>query len=298
MILVGIDIETTGGAHEICEFAAVAIDALSGKELFAVASLINPGSVTWNPYAMRVHGITPAMVRGKPRINDVWSTFTNKLTPYSATARHFAHNAPFERTHLSNGLGHRFDISLECTMALSKSKFQSNSYKLAEVCAALKIPFCETHRAEPDARAAALIAARLIGPRASASPFIPSNSSPPPKPARPSRPIANLNSTRGVNSEVIATTPQVGRFLAGKRVCITGSFPNGMTKEAAKRLVAAHGGTPVDSVTRLTNLVVLAASGERLRRADITSAKAKEAERLGIAMMSGPEFLRRATAGR
>jgi DNA polymerase III epsilon subunit-like protein len=127
MILIGIDIETTGGTHEICEFAAVAIDARSGKELFSVASLVDPGAVTWNPFAMRVHGITPAMVRGKPRINDVWSSFKTKLAPYAATARHFAHNAPFERTHLSNGLGRQFDISLECTMALSESKFRSDS---------------------------------------------------------------------------------------------------------------------------------------------------------------------------
>jgi NAD-dependent DNA ligase len=181
-------------------------------------------------------------------------------------------------------------------MALSKSKLQSNNYKLASVCAALKIPFSETHRAEPDARAAALIAARLIEPGTSATPSVPSSSSLPPTPGRPSRPIASLNSTRGVNSDVIATTARVGSFLAGKRVCITGSFPNGMTKEDAKRLVAAHGGTPVDSVTRLTNLVVLAASGERLSGTDITTTKARDAQRLGIAMMSGPEFLRQAAA--
>jgi DNA polymerase-3 subunit epsilon len=165
MLIIGIDIETTGGTHEICEFAAVALDARSGKELFSVASLVDPGAVTWNPFAMRVHGITPAMVRGKPRINDVWSSFKTKLAPYAATTRHFAHNASFERSHLSNGLGRQFDISLECTMALSKSKFQSNSYKLANVCATLKIPFRESHRAEPDARAAALVAIRLLATR-------------------------------------------------------------------------------------------------------------------------------------
>lgn len=294
MILIGIDIETTGGTHEICEFAAVAVDAETGKEIFAIVSLIDPGPVAWNPYAMRVHGISPSMVRGKPGIREVWNTFKSKFTPYAAAARHFAHNASFERTHLTNGLGRQFTISLECTIALAKTRMQTASYKLPDVCLALGIPFRETHRAEADARAAALVAAKLLvggtGLRLQA-----------PDATRASIPatrhavsIADLNSQRGINSQILATTPRVGSFLAGKRVCITGSFPNGMTKEEAKRLVAAHGGIPVDNVTSATDLVVLAASGERITGVDISTEKARKAQALGLEVMAGPDFLRKA----
>lgn len=295
MILIGIDIETTGGSHEICEFAAVALDAASGKEVFAVASLVDPGTVTWNPYAMRVHGISPSMVRGKPGIREVWNNFKTKLAPYAGDARHFAHNAPFERTHLTNGLGRQFNISLECTIALSKTQLQAASYKLPDVCAMLGIPFRETHRAEPDARAAALIAAKLlknngpIGPQDSTvvRKLMPSS--------QQTASVIGLNAQRGINSEILAATNRVGSFLLGKRVCITGSFQNGMTKEAAKRLVAAHGGIPVDSVTSVTDLVVLAASGPQVTNADISTEKARKARALGVEIMAGTEFLRKAT---
>lgn len=295
MILIGIDIETTGGRHDICEFAAVALDVASGKEIFAVASLVDPGPVTWNPYAMRIHGITPTMVRGKPGIREVWNNFKTKLTPYASDARHFAHNAPFERTHLANGLGRQFNISLECTIALSKTQFRATSYKLPDVCAMLGIPFRETHRAEPDARAAALVASKLL---ANDLPIQPPSSTVVRKMKLQSHQAGSVtgwNAQRGSNSEILATTRRVGSFLAGKRVCITGSFPNGMTKEAAKRLVAAHGGIPVDNVTSVTDLVVLAASGPVVTPSDISTEKARRARVLGVEVMAGPTFIRRTT---
>jgi DNA polymerase III subunit epsilon len=162
MIVVGIDIETTGGTHEICEFAAVALEAKSGREIFKVASLVDPGRVEWNPFAMRVHGITLSMVRGKPKIRDVWDDFRAHLVTHGAIARCFAHNASFERTHLQNSLGRSYSLSLECTLALSKTLLEADSYKLPLVCAMLDIPFKESHRAEPDARAAAKVAAKLL----------------------------------------------------------------------------------------------------------------------------------------
>ena len=155
MVIIGIDIETTGGKHEICEFAAVALEAKTGKEIFKIASLIDPGHVEWNHFAMSVHGISPSMVRGKPGLFEVWNNFKTALSKYTPTARCFAHSAPFECTHLGNGLGRQFNISLECTIALAKPRIALSSYKLPLVCAALGIPFRETHRAEPDARAAA-----------------------------------------------------------------------------------------------------------------------------------------------
>ena len=292
MVIIGIDIETTGGKHEICEFAAVALEAKTGKEIFKIASLIDPGHVEWNHFAMRVHGISPSMVRGKPGLFEVWNIFKTALSKYTPTARCFAHSAPFECTHLGNGLGRQFNISLECTIALAKPRIALSSYKLPLVCAALGIPFRETHRAEPDARAAALVAQRLLGGPVSSAPQKPPAMGAPVVRRPRAASLAGMNAARGVNSEILATTKQVGSSLAGKSVCITGSFPCGMTKEQAKRRVAAHGGIPVGNVSGATDLVVLATSGEIVLPKDLSSAKAKSAVERRIELMPGPVFLR------
>ena len=162
MIIIGIDVETTGNENGICEFAAIAIDAVSCAELFVVSSLVDPGDVEWNPFAMRIHGITPAKVRGKPKILDVWKTFQSKLVPFAPHARLFAHNAQFDQRHLSATLRSRMYQTLECTLKLAKKRLDLKSNTLPLVCSALKIPFRETHRAEPDARAVSKIAQHLL----------------------------------------------------------------------------------------------------------------------------------------
>lgn len=292
MVIIGLDIETTGGSHHICEFAAVALEVKSGKEIFKTVSLINPGLVDWNYFAMRVHGISPSMVRGKPGLLDVWTEFKRKLAPYATTARCFAHNASFERTHLGNGLGRKFDVSLECTIALAKPQIPASNYKLPTVCAAMGIPFSETHRAEPDARAAAQVAQQLVAGYSSGGVRVQKSAvSVPTRSAK--RPVLAVgNAERGINSVIIASTKQVGRCFAGKKVCITGAFSNGITKEAGKRLVAAHGGIPVDNVANSTDIVVIAASGAKITRNDLTTAKAQKAVACGIELMSGLVFLK------
>ena len=294
MVIIGIDIETTGGSHNICEFAAVGLETETGAEIFSVTSLVDPGPVKWNYFAMRVHGISPEMVCGKPNIAEVWNSFKKVLSGYTPTPRCFAHNASFERTHLGNGLVKKLDVALECTIALAKTRIALNSYKLPLVCAALGIPFNETHRAEADARAAALVAHRLLnaasvhGPRRAQS--VPLDSALPQSQKR--SPFIDLNAARGVNSEIIASTKQVGCCFVGKRVCITGTFPNGMTKEQGKRRIASHGGIPVDNVTNATSIVVLAASGETIMTRDLSTAKAQQAFTYRLELMAGPTFLR------
>jgi len=162
MLIVGIDIETTGFSTGICEFAAVAIDAVTGKHVFSCSSLVNPGPVQWNPVAMRVHGISQPMVRTSPSIAIVWSSFRRALLDTNRKFQCYAHNAAFERRHLGAALGTKFDLSLECSLKLSRAKVVASSHRLPVVCSELGIPFTETHRAEPDARAVALIVRKLL----------------------------------------------------------------------------------------------------------------------------------------
>jgi DNA polymerase-3 subunit epsilon len=74
----------------------------------------------------------------------------------------FAHNAPFERSCLSRALGSKCDIEIECSLRLARATLDSRDHKLPTVCKALGIPFRETHRAGPDARAAAHVARVLV----------------------------------------------------------------------------------------------------------------------------------------
>ena len=170
MIIIGVDIETANLHGAICEFSAVGLDLDTGAELFVVTSLVDPGDVDWDPFAMRVHGIHPREVRGKPAIHAVWDRFLSELEYQAAKTgrprRVFAHNASFERSQLTRALGDRMQVEFECTVRMARRglrEFAPRNHKLPTVCEVMGIPFRETHRAEADARAAAEIARRLVG---------------------------------------------------------------------------------------------------------------------------------------
>lgn len=169
MIIVGVDIETANLRGAVCEFGAVGLDIDTGRELFVIASLVDPGEVSWDPFAMAVHGIRPHQVLGKPSITEVWDRFLTELEYQAGVtgrpSRVFAHNASFERSQLTHALGPRMTVQFECTVRLARKGLAANppvNHKLPTVCRALGIPFRETHRAEADARAAAEIARRLV----------------------------------------------------------------------------------------------------------------------------------------
>jgi DNA polymerase-3 subunit epsilon len=169
MIIIGVDIETANLHGAICEFSAVGLDLDTGAELFVVTSLVDPGDVDWDPFAMRVHGIHPREVRGKPAIHAVWDRFLTELEYQAAKTgrprRVFAHNASFERSQLTRALGDRMQVEFECTVRMARRglrEFAPRNHKLPTVCEVMGIPFRETHRAEADARAAAEIARRLV----------------------------------------------------------------------------------------------------------------------------------------
>ena len=169
MIIVGVDIETANLRGAVCEFGAVGLDIDTGRELFVIASLIDPGEVAWDPFAIAVHGIRPHQVLGKPSITEVWDRFLTELEYQAGVtgrpSRVFAHNASFERSQLTHALGPRMTVQFECTVRLARKGLAATppvNHKLPTVCRALGIPFNETHRAEADARAAAEIARRLV----------------------------------------------------------------------------------------------------------------------------------------
>lgn len=160
-IVIGIDLETANPQGAICEFAAVALDLGTGATIFSCVTLVDPGPVDWHYMNTAVHGIRRSDVQGKPSIRATWKLFEAELSRRTDQAL-FAHNASFERRVLAGSIPSSASTEIRCTLQLAKAAMTLSNYRLPTVCAALKVPFRETHRAEPDARAAAEVARRLI----------------------------------------------------------------------------------------------------------------------------------------
>ena len=291
MTIVAIDVETVNPQGAICEFAAVAIDCMSGNVLFTVSSLIDPGQVDWIEMTTRIHGIQRNQVDGKPLIADVWKEFTSKLTSVKGP-RLFAHGGT-ERSCLGKALGEKFSqfTTIECTLALAKKSLTLPSYKLSNVCKALGIPFDETHRATPDATATAHVARHLL----LKLPLSPTNGSgQAPINPRPEVPQSQrtTNEERGNNREIIANTPKLSSCLAGFTVCITGQFACGWERKEGKAKIAAHGGIPIDNVTGSCNLLVIAGKTEGLQPSDYATEKARKAKALNIQVIDETKLLK------
>jgi DNA polymerase III epsilon subunit-like protein len=283
--VVAIDVETANPQGAICEFAAVAIDLSSGRNLFTVTSLIDPGDVEWNGITTSFHGLSKSRVRGAPALDDVWNSFLERYSQLEA-AKLFAHNAAMDRSWLATGLCRPLEHEIYCTIALAKRTLPLPRYTLPAVCAALGIQFEETHRAEPDAEATAEVARRLlVGLRADTR----APSAPSPAPAKARTWTSNVN--RGRNREIIATTARRGNKLRGRTVCITGQFGCGWTRKEAKAKIVSQGGTPIDDVSSSCDLLVIAGKTGPLTAADFSTEKARKAKSRGIEIVNETALL-------
>lgn len=94
--------------------------------------------------------------------------------------------------------------------------------------------------------------------------------------------IINRLIQAGVQTEIEEAAPMDSSLpLAGKKVCVTGVVA-GMTRWEADHAIAQLGGTPTDSVTKTTNLLVIG---------DKPGSKVEKAEKYGVPTMTGDEFL-------
>lgn len=290
-ILVGIDVETVNHAHAICEFAAIGIELATGTRVFGIATHIDPGDVTWDSRISSVHGITKADVFGKRRFESVWRDLETWLT-CGHTVRLVAHNAAFDRTAIARAVGDSRVPPIECTYERARKALPLPNHKLATVCMALDIPLVNAHRAADDAAAAAELARRLelghtaISPDRLAKVVGMCTAAA----ASPGSHAYEGNDARGKNWEVMQSTAAIGDALSGKKVCITGKFACGWSKVDGKRLIAKHGGQPMDNVSRQCDLLVMAGRTGPLQDEDYTSEKARKAKAFGVRVIGESEF--------
>lgn len=160
--LVAFDTETTGlspAQERVVELAAVR-EENGRREEFSF--LLDPGKPI-PPGAQRVHGISDAMVRGRPALERVLPDFIE----FCAGAVLVAHNAPFDIGYLAVGL-QRAGIappdnpvldSLELSRALLAGP---SNYKLETLVRYLRIPAAPAHRALGDAAMCLAVTRRVL----------------------------------------------------------------------------------------------------------------------------------------
>ena len=158
-----VDLETTGlfpeYHHRVVEVAVVRC-LLDGTVTREFSTLVNPQR---DIGATHIHGITASQVAHAPRFEDVAGDVYDLLTDSILVA----HNARFDIGFL-NAEFVRLGVALPpipsvCTLSLASSSFlRATSRSLSSCCEACGINHSGAHTAIGDARAVALLFARLI----------------------------------------------------------------------------------------------------------------------------------------
>lgn len=161
-----VDLETTGMSpvkgDRIVEIGAVAVE--DGVVTDSYSTLVDPERLI--PYfVQRVHGISDAMVRGKPVFRDVLPSFLE----FCGDSVLVSHNAPFDRGFLDHHamevmqtpLPHAHVDTLRVSRLLLPKLGKHNLDALTQHFQ-VRLPPAERHRALGDARATAEIWLKML----------------------------------------------------------------------------------------------------------------------------------------
>ncbi|MGV9668215.1 exonuclease domain-containing protein [Nocardia niigatensis] len=157
-----IDVETANSARgSICAVGVTIVR--DGRRGESASWLCRPpaGLDSFNRHNTRVHGISPAMVAGKPEFAQRWPEVESLVGELPV----IAHNVGFDSSAIREACarsGIRIPTwSYSCSLALSRRHLNLDSYRLPNVAAALDIDFADHHDAGADAAAAADIVIAL-----------------------------------------------------------------------------------------------------------------------------------------
>ena len=152
MDFVAFDLETTGtmaDVHQIVEIGAIRYKGYQPDAIYS--TLVDP-RCPMPMEATRVNGITDAMLKGKPFIENLLESFTD----FCGDLPLVAHNAPFDTQFLKMDIvkheipGPR-GVVLD-TLPMARKIFpRLPNYKLGTLVRHLNIPSNQFHRAEEDA---------------------------------------------------------------------------------------------------------------------------------------------------
>lgn len=158
------DLETTGFSprrgDRICEIAL--IKTRGGREEASFQTLIDPVREL-SPGAYEVNGITPDMLKGKPKFSDIVS----RIAPFFHGSCIVGHNVSFDLSFLMAELGDEFSWIVENpildTLTLSRLYLEEPSNKLENLVRSLNLPVSGHHRAMADVQSTRALLDYIVG---------------------------------------------------------------------------------------------------------------------------------------
>lgn len=155
-----IDVETPNSKNDsICSIALIKVkdDEVVSKEYH----LVDPED-RFDPFNVRLHGISKAMVKGSPIFSSLWE----KIGHHFTSGVIVAHNATFDLNVLAKSLRRNNmavpEFRYVCTYRLSKSAISGLSrHGLSQVCEYFGISLFDHHNALCDAEACQEIYSRI-----------------------------------------------------------------------------------------------------------------------------------------
>ena len=165
-----LDTETTGldpkTGHRVIEIACIEVEDLLPTGAYFHKHIDPEREI--DPDAERVHGISRASLRGKPKFAD--PEIAHAFLDFIGDARLVAHNAAFDRGFVNMELGragfaHLPEERWVCTYQLAQKRFPSMHNSLDALCKRYKISLAERekHGALVDTRLLSLVYLELQG---------------------------------------------------------------------------------------------------------------------------------------
>jgi DNA polymerase-3 subunit epsilon len=316
MKFIALDFETANmWKGSICQVGITVVD--SGNIVQTESWLVNPDSF-FDDFNVRIHGITPEMVKSSPKFKDLWPEISHY---FDGDYFIVAHNARFDilalddilNSYENNSYGdiEPLAIVFACSMAMARRTWPKEpSYSLQSLCSKLNIEY-GNHNAGADSKSCAELTIKIFQEkgvdfsmdidsydklvelenslqiyfgRLNREGFVNSVCKHLPRPAI----------TKSITGNIEKKDPD--SIFYQKRVVFTGTLSS-MTRNEALQKIADVGGYPSDSISSLTNILVVGQQDYRIVGESGMSSKQKKAIEIknkgsDIEIMTEDDFLK------
>lgn len=299
---IAIDLETaTFFRRSICEIGLTFVkdSVITGSKSW----LVRPEDNEYDEFNISIHGITPRMTKDSPSFEEVWK----EVGPLLENQIVVAHNTGFDMYALRDafdydGIDYPHFKHFCSYRAARYTVPDAYSYSLPLICEHLGIPFGQHHRAGGDSEGCAKVFLEAFRRSGVATLdefqkkyefkcgefgdglFRPQ--------------LSYRSSSKKLPKDYVGDPSKVdeGSYFYGKTVCFTGKCEYGSRAELLQK-IADIGGTPVNSVTKATDILVVGQQDYRVVGEEGLSSKQQKAMALkdagaDIEIMSEAEFLR------
>jgi DNA polymerase III subunit epsilon len=295
---VAIDFETaTSSRASAC---AVAVALVKDGHVEDVRRwLIQPPGNEYDGFNIAIHGITPAMTKDSPTIDNVWPEVLASVGNRPLVAHYAAFDMSVLRSALTGRGSDWPDLTYFCTRALARRAWPGMvSYRLVDLADACGLVF-QHHEPGADAATAAelaiaccgLAAERLLADASQALGVTAGQLS-----SDGWTPSGVLRQRLSDLSPTVAQIPEASPFL-DKTVVFTGTLTCGLSRAQAAQLVVNAGGHAASSVSSKVDYLVLGMQDARRVKDGSHSGKmlrAIELQRTGasVELLSEDDFVR------